>query len=67
MPGAACVGEVRSSWKNELIRGACCTAAVEAVVGEAGALAEAFFSPSTFMFSEVSTRGVPPAHREQTF
>ena len=45
-----------------MICGACCTAAVEAVVGEAGALAEAFCSPSTFMFLEVSTQGVPPAH-----
>ena len=38
-------------------------AVVEAVVGEAGALAEALCSPSTFMFLEVSTRGIPPAHR----
>ena len=62
MEGAACVGDVRSSWKKEVICGACCTAALEAVVGEAGALAEAVCSASMFMFLEVSTRGVPPAH-----
>ena len=28
-----------------------------------GTCTEAFCSPSTFMFLEVSTRGVPPAHR----
>ena len=51
----------RSALENDVICGTCCTAAVEAVVGEAGALAEALCSPSTFMFLEVSTRGVPPA------
>ena len=45
MAETACVGEVRSSC------GACCTAAVEAVVGEAGVLAEASCSPSKFKFS----------------
>jgi len=57
--GAACLEEVCSRRKNEVICGAC-TAAVKAVVEEAKVLAAAFCSPCAFMLLEVSMRGASP-------
>ena len=57
--GVACLEEVCSRRKNEVICGAC-TAAVKAVVEEAKVLAAVFCSPCAFMLLEVSMRGASP-------